>query len=322
MRPSQTAALAFVILLAGSPAGAQVGMRTLLIPDLFGPTIETTVWYPTSMPARSVDRGGRVLEVAIDAPPIPGRRRLVLLSHGMAGSSLELHDLAETLARRGDVVAAPLHPGDNSRDRTLAMSPVILAARPHQLSRALDGVLSDRDLAAVVDAARIAAVGYSMGGYTVLVAAGGRPDPRGFAAYCRAQPDDRLVCGVRGPRGTAVIQVAADDRIKAIVLLAPALGFLFDPVGLAAVTMPVKLFRATQDSVVRHPWNEERIAGALPKPPDYALVEGAGHFVFLAPCPSRRASEVCVDARGVDRRAIHTRLNREIADFIGRALPD
>ena len=322
MLPSQTVVLVLAGLLAAAPAAAQVGVQTILVADSSGPPIETTVWYPTSMPASSLDRDSWVLEAVADAPPIPGRRRLVVISHGMTGSSLAHHDLAEQLARRGAVVAAPLHPGDNWRDGSLAMSAAILAARPRQLSRAIDGVLADRASAALVDPARIAAIGYSMGGYTALVAAGGRPDARRFAEYCRAQADDALLCGAGAPRDAASIPAAADGRIRALVLMAPALGFLFDRAGLKDVTIPVQLFRAGRDEVVRHPWNEERIAGALAKPPDYALIEGAGHYVFLAPCPPRLAWDICADAPGIDRRAIHAQLNREIAEFLERALPD
>jgi predicted dienelactone hydrolase len=61
----------------------------------------------------------------------------------------------------------------------------------------------------------------------------------------------------------------------------------------------------------------------LPKPPEYQLIEGAGHYVFLAPCPTLltlRLPEICKDPRGVDRAAIHARLNAEMVDFFRRTL--
>jgi predicted dienelactone hydrolase len=85
----------------------------------------------------------------------------------------------------------------------------------------------------------------------------------------------------------------------------------------------VRLYRPTADEVLVHPWNAERIAQMLPKPPEYQLVEGAGHYVFLAPCPAVMAAaarEICQDPNGIDRVAFHARLNTEMVEFFRRTL--
>ena len=41
-----------------------------------------------------------------------------MLSHGNTGTPLALHDLATSLARKGFVVVAVIHPGDNSTDHS------------------------------------------------------------------------------------------------------------------------------------------------------------------------------------------------------------
>ncbi len=61
----------------------------------------------------------------------------------------------------------------------------------------------------------------------------------------------------------------------------------------------------------------------LPNPPEYHLIEGAGHFVFLAPCPAvlaTRVPAICRDPPGVDRAAVHARLNTEMIEFFRRTL--
>jgi dienelactone hydrolase len=52
----------------------------------------------------------------------------------------------------------------------------------------------------VPDPARIGVIGYSAGGHTALVAAGGVPDFSRMNGFCREQPDDMLMCagGVKG----------------------------------------------------------------------------------------------------------------------------
>jgi predicted dienelactone hydrolase len=54
------------------------------------------------------------------------------------------------------------------------------------------------------------------------------------------------------------------------------------------------------------------------------VIEGAGHYVFLAPCSEAlRAAvpEICSDPPGIDRAVIHARLNAEMVDFFRRTLP-
>jgi hypothetical protein len=45
-----------------------------------------------------------------------------------------------------------------------------------------------------------------------------------------------------------------------------------------------------------------------------------GHFIFFDPCPPALAKELpagaCKDAAGVDRAAIHRRIEAEVPDFL------
>jgi predicted dienelactone hydrolase len=114
-------------------------------------------------------------------------------------------------------------------------------------------------------------------------------------------------------------QIAHEPRVRAAVLLAPAYGVFFDRKGLADVTAAIRIYRAGSDDIVRHPFNEDQVRRALPRPPEYDVVPG-GHFVFVAPCRRPSAATLCRDPAGVDRAAIHRRLNAEIRDFFDRRL--
>ena len=94
-----------------SPQPTAVGMAQIQVGGM-----PVTLVYPTLQPARSVTNGPFVLQVAPDATPQPGLRRLVVMSHGTGGSAQSDHTLAATLARAGFVVAQPLHAGDNYKD--------------------------------------------------------------------------------------------------------------------------------------------------------------------------------------------------------------
>ena len=170
--------------------------------------------------------------------------------------------------------------------------------------------------------------GFSAGGYTTLLTIGGRPNFALREAYAQAVPDDPLTRRARAAgdqRRAPQLDIVADPRVRAAFIMAPALGHIFDQAGLAAVRVPVRLYRAGADEVLPHPWNAERIRQFLPTPPEYEVIEGAGHFVFLAPCSAalaRAVPAICTDPPGIDRIAIHQKLNAEMVAFFRRTLVD
>jgi predicted dienelactone hydrolase len=284
------------------------------------------VFYPTREGGGSTQVGPFSIAATRGAPPAPGPFPLVVHSHGTGGSHLGHHDTLAALARAGFVAAAVQHPRDNFLDMSGFATDLQLIGRPHHIVALIDGVLADPTVGALVDRQRIGMAGFSAGGYTALLIAGAVPDFSLQAAYRRAVPYDPLrkrADAAGKQRRKPDLQFVADPRVRSIFLMAPALGYVFDRAGLAKVEVPVRLYRPTADEILAHPWNAERIAQMLPKPPEYQLIEGAGHYVFLAPCPTflaLRIPEICKDPRGVDRAAIHARLNAEMVDFFRRTL--
>jgi predicted dienelactone hydrolase len=236
------------------------------------------------------------------------------------------HDSLTALARAGFVAAAVEHPRDNYRDDSGFATDLQLVGRPHHIVALIDGVLTHGTAGSLVDRTRIGMAGHSAGGYTALLVAGAIPNFSLQEEYRRAVPYDPLRAradAAGSERRKPGLATVSDPRVRAIFLMAPALGFVFDRAALAKVTVPVRLYRASADELLAHPWNAERIAQMLPAPPEYQVLDGAGHFVFLAPCTAAfaaRAPVVCTDPAGIDRAAIHTRLNAEMIDFFRRAL--
>jgi predicted dienelactone hydrolase len=115
----------------------------------------------------------------------------------------------------------------------------------------------------------------------------------------------------------------SDPRIHAIVLMAPAIGYVFDKEALAKVQIPVRIYRPAADELLPHPWHAERIAQNLRVAPEYRVIDKAGHFVFMTPCSTAfatMAAVICTDPAGVDRRAIHAELEVELVEFFRRTL--
>ena len=120
-----------------------------------------------------------------------------------------------------------------------------------------------------------------------------------------------------------MVQAGRDARVCAAVVVAPALGFPFTQESLAAVAVPIQLWRAEDDVVPPHPWYAEAVRAALPKPLDYREVPKAGHFDFLARCTPRFAAMAPPLRRnkpGFDRLAFHREFNAAVLGFFRVAL--
>lgn len=287
-------------------------------------SFDSTVWYPTRAAESAVQFGPYTLSIARDAEIAPGGRYpVILLSHGRRGTPLGHRELAAHLARSGFIVVAPAHAGDTAGQPFEDSQRRILIARPRQSRLALDRVLADPRFAPHADAGRVGTVGFSAGGYTALALAGARPDLRRATAYCREHPDDLGSCGPAGTGGVgdAVWPALNDPRIRAIVVMDP-LAILFGRDELAAVHLPVLLMRPENDFYLSAKGNALGLAAALPTPPQQAVVPG-GHFVFVEPCPdivAQALPNICRDAAGVDRAAIHRQLQQQITAFLRQTL--
>jgi predicted dienelactone hydrolase len=185
-----------------SHASAQVGLQrdSWAFPKAGGTadTVPGMVWYPTDAQSEPQRFGPFNLKAALGAKPTPGRHPLVLISHGNGGTEIGHAWLAETLATAGYVVVAIRHPGSNYQDMSATGRPVYFTDRPSHLSKVLDQLLASERWAPLIDDKRIAAIGTSAGGHTVLALAGGQPQPTRAALHCSVQgqglDDDATMC--------------------------------------------------------------------------------------------------------------------------------
>jgi predicted dienelactone hydrolase len=286
--------------------------------------VEVGIWYPaTGEPVHQ--RLGLYAQDVVPGGDVPaGSYPLIVMSHGSGGDFSGHADTAAALARAGYIVAALTHPGDNWRDKSRATR---VEDRPKALGALITYMLADWRGHKSIDPGRIGAFGFSAGGFTVLAAAGGRPELSRMAAHCAANPgffDCRMV-GAQPPAPASAPAITwpekGDARIKAIVVAAPALGFTFDRAGLAGVAVPVQLWRADADRVLPAPFYADAVRAALPVPPEFHDVAGAGHFDFLMPCADpKTVPQICESAPGFDRAAFHTRFNAEVVRFFGATL--
>lgn len=287
-----------------------IGYRQATVTDAqLALTFPVHVLYPTAAIPQWVGVGRYQLEVAPNAPVAPGSFALVLVSHGTGSSGLLHRQLAQALVGQGYVVGLVEHPHNNRDDDSWANTPQNLAARPRHLQLALDTLLHDAHLGPALYPEVAALIGHSLGGYAVLAATGGRPEAVGPA----------------GARVGAIPVPPADVRIKALVLLAPALPWYAAAGSLREVHTPLLVLAAEKDEYLPPAHSEQAMRG-LPATTlrTHRVVANAGHFSFLTPFPPHRTRPdfpPSQDPSGFDRPQFQLELAQAVVSFLARHLP-
>lgn len=310
---------------------ANAGFMVLQEPRPNGPPVQVGIWYPTDAAPKPMALGSWGHTVAAGAPIVGERLPLIVMSHGNGGFFGGHADTAQALAEAGFVVAALTHPGDNYKDQSRATA---MTDRPAALSALIGWMLDASPLKAKLDPARVGAFGFSSGGFTVLAAAGGEADIRKVPEHCKTHPDNfdcKLTASNPPPADALTARWVHDSRIKAVVSAAPAMGFTFGTDGLKGITVPVQLWKASDDEILPGDEYAEFVHRHLGRPHDYHVVSGAKHFDFLTPCdtaPPADLQYLCASAPGFDRRAFHRDFNTQVTRFFtdqlvapGKALP-
>ncbi len=317
-----------VALLLGwiSPLHAQprpaVGLSTFTVEAADGDeAFPVTVYYPATGAVGSTREGRFTVPATRDAPAANGPFPLIVISHGSGASPISHWDTAAHLAASGFVVALPRHPRDHEGDTGGVWSDVTLMGRPRQIARAIDTVLARA--VPRIDAGRIGLIGFSAGAYAGLVTMGAVPDFDLPRRHCTEAWSPTAFCrnagrgGIRRERPDWTAR--SDPRVSAAVLMAPALTILFDRAGLASTRGPLRLYFAEKDEAVSTDIALDHLRRLLPVAPEIVVLPKAGHLVFVAPCPPGLDLPVCRDPPGVDRSAVHRKMNAEIVDFFARA---
>lgn len=300
-------------------AGAQVGLTEWQPQALARPV---TLVYPTETIASTTSFGPFELHVAVNAPPRPGRHRLVVLSHGTAGSPLPDHALAARLAKAGFVVAQLLHDGDNHLDQRLA-GPESFRLRPIEAVRLIDALAADPSWADRLDLSRVGVHGMSAGGVTALALAGAQWRTLNLVRHCLANPqDDEAFCfqGARTAEKRAQRQARFDrarfwpefvlpaelkmwhggrterddprpDLRIASVTAAVPVAAIFSADSLQRIRVPVGLVSARMDSVLVPRFHSGHVMKHC-KTCELLADLPAGHFDVLWPWPQEVAKAV------------------------------
>ena len=326
-------------------AGGSIGFREIDLPDPAGDRpLHVGVWYPTVDDSPTTTVGENRVFYGVSAiknakPADDDAHPLVVLSHGYGGSWRNLSWLAGELVAQGYVVAAPDHPGTTTFNRQPSEA-AKLWERPHDLSRVIDALSGSAMPAGKIDSSRIAAIGHSLGGWTVAALAGARFDADRFSADCDAHPNPRT-CGLSRELGIAAGVKAdtpldsdmKDARIEAVVSLDLGLARGLTPESLKAIRTPFLVVGAGID-IGDLPAKMESgyLAEYLPSDTSrFVEIADAMHFSFMQLCKPGAVALieadtpgdgiVCKDGGARGREEIHRQVADMIIAFLAQAIP-
>jgi len=195
---------------------------------------------------------GRALR---DASPYTkqGAFPLLIVSHGYVGSRYLMTYLTENLASKGFVVVAIDHMESTYNDAGGFQSTLLNRSRDilfvlNQIAE-LSKSGSNNFLVGLVDANNTALIGYSMGGYGVLNAAGAGYSPNlvtMFSAMTGGNKAIEVLC-INNP----IYKAMYDNRIKAVVAFAPwgMQRNIWDSEGLKGLKVPVLFIAGSLDDI-------------------------------------------------------------------------
>jgi predicted dienelactone hydrolase len=308
-----------------------------LITDIWYPADPTSVEQPQwiGSPEAPFASAGKA---ARDAKPIatPEKFPLILLSHGIGGSSSMMAWLGSALASHGFIAAAVNHPGNNALEDYTLPGAIFWAQRARDLSALLDLLLADPTFGPHIDPKRVGAAGFSLGGLTVIELAGGIAEFSRYQDFCKSPKADGMCTDtIEYPGLLAKVTALAktgpaiqaafaenskshrDPRIRAIFAMAPALGPAFAPDSLAKISIPTQIVAGAVDSVVPLETSAKFFATRIPHA-QLTIYQAVGHYTFLATCAElgdRTQPRLCIDQAGILRDEIHAQTATMAAKF-------
>jgi predicted dienelactone hydrolase len=281
-----------------------------------GRPIVTEIWYPVDwdIPAQPSTGFWMRCDEARDAPLSQRRSKypLIMMSHGSGADRYTISWLAEVLAANGYIVAAMDHYGNTWNNKI----PEYYARpweRPLDVSFTLDQLLESSQFKDHIDPNKIGFAGYSLGGATGIWIAGaetGNLDLEYIKSNCLKEVGEIVPMNIIEKIDFSQASGSfLDKRISAMVLMAPALGWLFSENSLEKIDIPAFIFATEKDLVVPFENNAKIFAQKIARASLKIFQGEANHYVFLSRATSvgKRFldSKYCIDPLTIDRKEIH-----------------
>lgn len=298
--------------------------------------IEASIWYPAKTKTHKTLIGDNAIfygkSVYTGAAIAEGKYPLVIISHGSGGNMDGLAWLSSGLVEAGAIVLALNHQGTMTGDSSPRRT-VLFEERIADVRAALDQLLQDPNFAPAIDSQRISALGFSLGGTTIMQLAGVSFDRQAYQAYCKHLPDTQDCTFLR--RGGVDFKHLPDSwkkdfrepRISQLIAVEPGFSYGMTTASLKTIEQPTLLITlGTKDQQWKAADMSEtgsNLINLIPKV-QHATFAPAHHFTFLAECKpigekllrEEQDDPVCTDPLGTNRSQIHQQIIAKVSQFL------
>jgi len=291
----------------------------------------TEIWYPIEENASAVPVSGLWVRCAEarDAPLKLCEKKypLIVMSHGNGGDRMHNAWLAEILAANGYIVASVDHHG-NTWNNKIAEYFLKIWERPQDVSYVIDQLLQNSHFSVHIDQNRIGFIGYSLGGHTGIWMAGGKI-VNFDKAVLQSIPKEQLPAGIDDEILDSIDfhliqQSYKDARIKALFLMAPALGDLFETQSLSSISIPVYIVASEGDSLISIENNIHILTNRIKKAVLRVIPGQGSHYIFLNEASKGGKmildKKFAIDPPEVDRSLIHKEVGMSAVKFFNKNL--
>lgn len=285
--------------------------------------MDLNIWFPTKKQEKDLNYSPWIIGGAPNAKISPGKFPLIILSHSTAGNRFSHHELAARLARQGFIVCAPTHARDNLDNMDDLFTWRQLLGRVEETDWVIDYILKSPDFAESVEPAKIGYIGFGTGAAAGLLLGGAEPNCANWYGYCDKGGAKDVYCQkwtkdkVRDMcAGLPLSEKTANPAIKAMALVAPAYGMMFDKYSFENYAPETLLVGAVKDKINSVKLHCEPIARSLGKRARYYELPEADMGALISRCPPSLETEMpdlCLSVTPEIRR----KTQRDLASAIG-----
>ncbi len=292
--------------------------------------IAWSAWYPAEDIDERKRSSGQFFEsgdVIWNAALVPKKKLpVVLLSHGTGGTAESLGWLARALADEGFVVLGANHHGNTGLEPHLAEGFLCWWERATDLSVLLSSIGTSGFFANKLDFSQVSAVGFSLGGYTVMALLGAQTSLEEFEIWRR---ENEITAG--GPKEfpdaadsiPTLMETSeafraswarhghdySDVRIKSVIAIAPAPPIRsFVPLSIAELQLPVIILTGGADNEAPSEHCADWLVSLNDRFQHHELGRHVGHYTFLE-FPSDKSLigkvDIFSDHESVNRSKVH-----------------
>ena len=248
--------------------------------------VTVEIWYPTEEKATAFDltddcvwqhpKEARNASISLKDSKYP----LIIMSHGNRGDRRERTWLADSLVKKGYIVASVEHHGNSWKDYN-PLSSICFWERAKDVSFSLDQLLSSEILASKINTNKIGFVGYSMGGMTGLALAGAQAKHLKEIAKIQISQlpgvPPTVLDSIDFSEGEKNLK---ETRIKSFLLICPA-SFAYSSDSLKSIKSPIGLIASLDDEVLPHKDHAQKILKGIVPRKLKLLRNKTSHYAFL-----------------------------------------